>query len=456
MNTLRQVPAAVCVAIPVKNGTNYLDLAIESVLAQEGVDLEVRVRDNGSDDDSVALARAWAHRDRRVSVAVNEEDVGYYGSLNRILADTEADWFVPFAHDDVMQPGNLAKKLAALERADARFAHSSALNIDASGAVIGIAPNQTGVPEVMDAPSFFGHITPTNMVACQSVLVRTAALRAIGGFDFRGYYAADWLTWLRLSLRERAVTLAEPLIATRVHAASGTTSQNAEGINGRDMPAVLEAVFRDDAMPPDFLALCDPMMATNLATVARMLQEDGVRRVAQGWAAYMTLGRALERTPGDGPLQTTYRTFVDQSGLVPPHFPWDAVALAPADEDDAADLAAAIDRLGPLLGTLGIAAPPDRADEALRLLEPHFGDTDLDVAIVPTADPAEMLVPGRVVLARWGSDLVARAEEAKLPVHPYALPSLFAVPPDRERWQTLDPDAALPATPETGPVRSRG
>ena len=37
-----------------------------------------------------------------------------------------------------------------------------------------------------------------------------------------------------------------------------------------------------------------------------------------------------------------------------------------------------------------------------------------------------------------------------------ALPSLFAVPPDRERWQTLDPAAALPAAPESAPVRSRG
>ena len=447
---------SVCIAMPVKNGTNYLDQAIESVLGQAGVDLEIRVRDNGSDDGSVALAESFAARDPRVTVAVNEEDVGYYGSLNRILADTDADWFVPFAHDDVMQPGNLAKKVAALQRADARFAHSSALNIDADGTVIGIAPDQTGAPEVMDPPSFFGRIAPMNMVACQSVLVSTAALRAVGGFDFRGYYAADWLTWLRLSLRERAVTLAEPLIANRVHAASGTTSQNAEGINGRDIPAVLDAVFGDDAMPPDYLAQRDRMMASNLTAVAGMLEADGVRRVARGWAAYMTLGRALEHTPDDHALRIAYRSSVEQSGLVPPHFPWDAVALAPSSDADAADLAAAIDRLGPLVASLGIAVPTAGADDALSLLEPYFGDTSLDVAVVPTEDPAELFVPGRVVLARWVSDLVAEAENALLPVHPYALPSLFAVAPDRDRWQTLDPGAALPAAAPPRPVRSRG
>ena len=45
---------SVCVAIPVKNGSAYLAEAIESVLAQTGVDLSVRVLDNGSDDDSLA------------------------------------------------------------------------------------------------------------------------------------------------------------------------------------------------------------------------------------------------------------------------------------------------------------------------------------------------------------------------------------------------------------------
>ena len=51
---------SVCVAIPVKNGSAYLAEAIESVLAQTGVDLSVRVIDNQSDDDSLELAQRYA------------------------------------------------------------------------------------------------------------------------------------------------------------------------------------------------------------------------------------------------------------------------------------------------------------------------------------------------------------------------------------------------------------
>ena len=46
----------------------------------------------------------------------NPVDVFYYGSLNRILARTQAEYFVPFAADDVMYPGNLARKVAGAAR----------------------------------------------------------------------------------------------------------------------------------------------------------------------------------------------------------------------------------------------------------------------------------------------------------------------------------------------------
>jgi hypothetical protein len=48
-----------------------------------------------------------------------------------------------------------------------------------------------------------------------------------------------------------------------------------------------------------------------------------------------------------------------------------------------------------------------------------------------------------VVFARWGSDVVAEAEGAGLPVYPYAMPDPFAEPPDVRLWQALDAAATL-------------
>jgi glycosyltransferase involved in cell wall biosynthesis len=433
----------VCIALPVKNGAAFLGQTLDSVLAQQGVDFEVRIRDNLSTDDSVAIAEEYAARDPRISVAVNDEDVLTYGSLNRILADTDAEWFVPFAADDLMAPDNVARKLEAVRAEDATFAHSSARIIDQDGNPIQIAPDHTNTPRVLDPPQFFRVIAPNNQVSGQSVLVRTEALRAIGGFDMRAYYCADWFTWMRLALRERTVTLPEPLISNRVHAAAGTAVLNAVGINGRDIPATLDAMFTDEAMPPEWLAMRDQMMAANLENVAHVLHSDGVRRVRQGWAGYMTLGRALARAPEDPRLRDKYLAYVGESGLYPPRLPYDAVAPAPDTEDDAAALRGLVDRLGPLLGALAIAVEPDGAERAMGLLEPFFGDTEEDVSIVPTETTKDLLLPGRLALARWESDFVAQAEDAGVPVQPYAMPDRFRQPAETARWEIFDAGRAL-------------
>jgi glycosyltransferase involved in cell wall biosynthesis len=432
----------VCVALPVRNGRAYFAQAIESVLAQEGVALEVRVLDNGSDDGSLELARSYAARDPRVVVAPNPFDVGYYGSLNRALAETACDHFVPFASDDVMYPGNLARKVEALEATGAGLASSSADQIAPDGSPLGtIAPDHRHTPRLTAAPGFFRWLTPQNAISCQSVVVRVEALRAIGGFDARSYYAADWLSWMRLSLRHDFVTLPESLIANRLHPATITTTGNLAGLNGRDVPATLDHVFGDERVPAQWRSLRDELVGGAHRLVAESLHADGIRRVEQGWAAYLALLRALARTPGDGALGAQLRDVLGATGLVTPPFPAEVVAHAPLTADGADALARGLQELGPLVGRVVLAVAPEDADAAVAVLEPVFDAgpfAALDVALVPGASDRELFLAGRLALIPWGSEQVATAEEAGVPVYPYAAPDPFAFAPDATRWQTVD------------------
>jgi hypothetical protein len=434
---------SVCVAIPVKNGGMYLAEAIESVLAQTDVDLSVRVLDNGSDDDSLEIAQRYSS-DARLTAGRNPSDIHFYGSLNRILAETDAEYFVPFAGDDRMLAGNLSRKVAALENTGAAFASSSATLIDAAGTPIGVAPDHGATPPLLEAPEFFRLLVPHNIVSCQSVVARSSALREIGGFDGRSIFASDWLTWMRLSLRGPVVTFAEQLIANRAHAQSGTNTYGSQGLNARDVPATLDHVFLDDALPPAWGQSRDALVAIAHATVAGELSRSGLTRVTQGWAGYLAMGQALARQPRSEQLQAGYDALLKAAGLDPPRAPYDAVARAPVDAVDAAALAATAHALMPLLARLVIAVEPDRLDAAMALLEPCFGTTELDVVVVPTADHRELIIPGCLVVARWGSELVAEAEDAGVPVHPYDIPDPFVQPPDASRWQTVDIQRCLP------------
>ena len=434
---------SVCVAIPVKNGSAYLAEAIESVLAQAGVDLSVRVLDNGSDDDSLEIALGYTS-DPRLTADRNLADIHYYGSLNRVLAESDADYFVPFAADDVMCRDNLRRKVQALEETGAAFANSSAAQIDDAGTATGIWPNHLATPSLLAAPEFFRLLVPRNFVSCQSVVARSSTLREIGGFDGRSFYAADWLTWLRLSLRGSVVTFAESLIANRVHAQSGTSTYGAIGVDARDVPSTLDHVFLDEALPAEWREWRDPMVAVAHVDAAAALSAGGLTRVARGWAAYLAMGRALARQPRDPRIRADYDTLLNIAGLVPPAAPYDAVAPAPADAGEAATLAATVDELAPLLGRLTIGVDPDELDVVMGLLEPYFGATELDVVVVPTVHPLELILPGRLVIARWGSELVGQAEDAGVPVYPYDIPGPFEGAPDVSRWQTVDLAGCLP------------
>ena len=434
---------SVRVAIPVRNGADYLAEAIESVLAQEHVELSVHVVDNLSEDDSVEVARRY-ESDGRLRVSVNERDVQYYGSLNRALSEADTDYFVPFAHDDLMRPGNLERKVEALEQSGAGFAHSTAEKIDGEGRVDGLAFDHSEDPPLVEAPEFFRRIAPFNSVCCQAVVARTSALRAIGGFDARSLFAGDWLTWMRLSLRWAVATLPEPLVANRVHATAGTGASMASGYNGRDVPATLDRVFLDDQMPPAWAALRDPLVAEALHDVAMHLHRTGIQHIAQGWAGYMAMGRRLARVPHAPLAYESYCQMVAASGLAAPTRPFEAVAVAPESADDAWALGAAVDELGLLLRQLIVAVHPDSVESAIELLDPVFGQTELDVALTPVTDPLLLVTHGRLVLAHWGSGLVELAEGVGVPVYPYALPDPFAEPPDPERWQTVNAAAALP------------
>ena len=433
--------SSVCVAIPVRNAAKYLPEAIESVLGQSGVDLTVHVVDNDSDDDTVAVARRY-ESDGRVRVDVNERDIKYYGSLNRILAAATADYFVPFAGDDVMLPGNLARKLELLEQTGAGMVHSPALMIDESGHGTRVWPDHSETPAVLDPPHFFTRIIPHNQVATNAVVVSTEALRAIGGFDVRSLYASDWLTFMRLSLRLRVATIHEPLVGYRVHENTGRSTL--AQIKGRDLPATLDHMFYDPAMPAAVIESRDQLMAAHFHDLAIPLHRDGIDTIAQGYGSYMTMGRRLPVAPDDPGAVELYRRFVAAAGLFAPDSPLQGVAHAPHTAEDAAALATAVEELGVRLARLLLCVDPERVDGAIELLEPFFGPSDLDVVLAPSADPLEHVTPGVVVLAPWGSELIAQAEGRRVPVYPYALPNPFDRRPDPSLWETTDPAACLP------------
>ncbi len=429
----------VCVAISVRNGERFIAEAIESVLGQCHGDLELLIYDNLSTDRSAEIARSYLD-DRRVSYTANEVDLGYYGSLNRALFETSAPLFVPFAADDVMESDNLARKLAAIDGTGAGFAHSPVLLIDPDGAVVGEL-GRISQPKVLFAPrEFFQLCAPVNCVTCPATVIRSDALRELGGFDGRVPYCADWLAWMRLSLRHPVAMAHEPLVRWRQHPESGTSDSLRSASYARDDPASLALALSDEAFPDEWGPLRAPMMAACLARTAIHLDRDGHRRVAHGHAGYDLALRALTLMPDDPALRSLVSRLATQAGLLAPTLPFHAVAapaLEPAAVAAAVASARALDRAR-LLETFAVTVPPGLVGDAVPLLEAVLADgPDIGVDLVPADSAEALLLPGALALAPFGSQEAARAEAAGVPVLAGLPPDPFARDADPARWETL-------------------
>jgi len=107
--------ATVSVVIPCYNYARYLVEAVDSVLDQAGVDVEVIVVDDASLDDSLAIARKLAAESDRVRVIANAENVGAVETFNRGLAEATGEFLVRLDADDVLTPGSLQRAVAVMQ-----------------------------------------------------------------------------------------------------------------------------------------------------------------------------------------------------------------------------------------------------------------------------------------------------------------------------------------------------
>jgi glycosyltransferase involved in cell wall biosynthesis len=95
------------VILPVCNGARYLRESIASVLAQTLTDFEFIIWDDGSTDDSGAIAKSF--KDPCIVCSANPTNLGLFSTLNRAISAAGSDRIRLWAQDDVMGPACLER-----------------------------------------------------------------------------------------------------------------------------------------------------------------------------------------------------------------------------------------------------------------------------------------------------------------------------------------------------------
>jgi len=93
--------------VPCFNASHALGSTVASALSQEEVEFEVIVLDDGSTDDSLAIARRFEPEVR----VVTGPNCGVSAARNRGILETTGEWIVFLDADDLLLPGTLGRRL---------------------------------------------------------------------------------------------------------------------------------------------------------------------------------------------------------------------------------------------------------------------------------------------------------------------------------------------------------
>jgi succinoglycan biosynthesis protein ExoO len=105
----------ITVTMPAYNRADLIGRAIESVQSQTLRSWELVIVDDGSSDDTLDIARAYAARDARIKVFRNETNLGIGKTRNHAVRRSTGRFITPLDSDDWYQPPRLERLLAAAD-----------------------------------------------------------------------------------------------------------------------------------------------------------------------------------------------------------------------------------------------------------------------------------------------------------------------------------------------------
>lgn len=186
---------SVSVIMPAYDVAAYIGEAIQSVIAQTFADWELIIVDDGSRDESGAIAASYAACDTRIRV-VRQENAGLSAARNHAMRLSQSELIAILDSDDLWHPEFLASQVALLQQyPEIDIVTGNAWNLGGWRDGSPWCPH----PDPRPQPSLVEILRDEQAVFIMSV-VRRRVFDAIGGFDETLRSNEDYHFWLRAAL----------------------------------------------------------------------------------------------------------------------------------------------------------------------------------------------------------------------------------------------------------------
>lgn len=215
----QQMQPKVSIIIPVYNGSNYLQEAIDSALAQTYPNCEVLVINDGSCDEGKTEAIALSYGDR--IRYFKKENGGVASALNMGIRQMTGEYFSWLSHDDVYYPNKVKREVQAI------LASGDPMKLvqceydfydEATGTYTPTDFSKTYTLEQLTNSVF--SVLQLQIHAC-CALIHKSHFDRVGMFDEGLKTVQDIEMWFRLFRGQRSLFVPERLYKVREHAEAG-------------------------------------------------------------------------------------------------------------------------------------------------------------------------------------------------------------------------------------------
>lgn len=196
--------------IPTHSRTTMLREAAESVLSQTFTDIELLIIASAATQETIETAHDIATADQRVRVIVIEQD-SLSAARNAGIKEARGEWCAFLDDDDLWLPTKIERQLSI----DADMVNCDFIE---RGGEIEVTRHIRPPTGLSIAEGFV--LANYGAASGSGAMVRTEAIRGLGGFDEKLNGCEDWDMWRRISWHHRVVFLDEALVVISRHTGS--------------------------------------------------------------------------------------------------------------------------------------------------------------------------------------------------------------------------------------------
>lgn len=185
----------VTIGIPFYNAEKYLEGAICSVLAQTHTSWELILIDDGSTDQSLKIAKAYAQSDNRIRVLSDGKNKKLASRLNQIIHEAKYDLIARMDADDLIPNDRIEKQvLFLLQHPEYDLVSTSLLSISNDDKLIGLRTNSPKKP------------SKAEVLLCKSNIVHASIIARSSWYRRNKYnestvLAQDYELWLKAAIK---------------------------------------------------------------------------------------------------------------------------------------------------------------------------------------------------------------------------------------------------------------